>query len=192
MCVSVGSYVITDQITLIVDAEGVSRGRSGTVDAFERAAAFNEAMLHSILVVVEADDVSPYIRAVDPVKGGVGKVDRRERSPRQQESVETKVWVNVRTDNVPVACDDGGEGAHSAWDVEEGKCVVAEPIAMRVKEVALDEFRSHHIPAVVDAPASQAHRGIREINYRERTAAEHVGMLFERVAVSPNDCPARV
>src|SRR6266576_853202 len=88
VCISVRRHVTSNQITLRVKSIALAGSCPRDINGDELPIAQDEAVLVSILAVIEARDISLGVDAGDPRDGRVGKIDRCEGSCLPQKSME--------------------------------------------------------------------------------------------------------
>src|SRR5436309_651853 len=157
----VRGHVASDHIAFRIDSVSFAGSRSRNIDRDELAIAQDKTVLVSVLIVIEANEVTFGIHAGNPGESGVGNVDGFELSTRQHKTVKYGVAAEVGTDYLTAVEDHGRKCSHGARDVHQREVAVAEEVTMPMQEVAADEFDSDHVTSIADTEAQR--RGLGRI-----------------------------
>ena len=152
-------------------------------------------MLVSILIVVEANEVSFGVHAGDPGKSGVGNVDGLKISARQQKTVKHGVAAEVGTHDPATIEDHGRERSCGAREVNQGEAAMAEEVTVPMQEIATDEFDSDHVAGIADAEAQRGGIGriaAGKVDGHIHASAPHVGVGSASVTKRSHDVSARI
>jgi len=177
VCISIRRHVTSYQITLRVKSIALAGSCAWDIDGDELSITLNEAVLVSILAVIEARDISLGVYAGDPREGRAGKVDGGEVSCLAQKAMEYTITAEVGANNSCRVDDYRWKRSHRARDIDQSELTSAEKVAVPVKKISADIFHAYDVASVADPETNCIYRsGARKVDCRKCAPAHQVAV----------------